>query len=117
MALDPKLRLSRQHEADVHALLGGHASRSSGNQWHDPADGRHDRYEREFAFAWDCKCVLPDTKSLTIARADLTKITMQAHGARPMLPIRFWSSMKTIEHDWVALRLHDLAELLERAEP
>lgn len=107
--------LSRKHEDDVHALLGGHNSKSSGNQWHDPADGKLSRYEEEFAFAWDCKCVMPGTKSLSISRDDLTKLTQQAHGNRPMMPLRFYSSERGhIDHDFVAVKLHDFVEMRDR---
>jgi hypothetical protein len=113
--VDPKVRLSRLHEADIAEWLGGAQSKSSGNQWHDPADGRHDPYD-EFAFAWDCKCVLPGTKSLSISRLDLTKITEQARGRRPMMPLRFYASERgLIEHDWIAIKAQDLRELIERA--
>jgi hypothetical protein len=92
-----------------------HKSKSSGNQWHDATDGKHHAYD-EFAFAGDCKCVLPGTKSLSISRVDLAKITQQAHGRNPMLPLRFYSSLRgDIEFDFVAVRLHDFAELREFA--
>ena len=113
--MNVRTRLSRQHEDAVVAAIGGHQSKSSGNQWNDAADGRHDRYD-EFAFAWDCKCVLPTTKSLSISREDLAKITEQARGRRPMLPLRFYASERgAVEHDWVAIKFEDFKELLERA--
>lgn len=108
---------SRKHEEFVHALLGGHNSKSSGNQWHDAADGRHSRYEEEFAFAWDCKLALPGTKSISISRADWRKIREQARGNRPMMPLRFLSSERgDIEFDLVVVNLHDHAEMKERIE-
>lgn len=116
MPNDIKLKLSRRHEEDVHELLGGHASKSSGNQWHDAADGKHDIYE-QLAFGWDCKCVMPTTKSLSISRDDLTKITEQARGRKPTLPIRFYETERGgVEHDWIALRLDDFGELFALAQ-
>jgi hypothetical protein len=112
---DIKHRLSRQHEADIHELLGGHSSKSSGNQWHDAADGKHDAYE-ELAFAWDCKCVMPGTKSLGVSRDDLGKITEQGRGRKPMLPIRFYATERgAVEHDWISIRTDDMGELLSLA--
>ena len=113
--MDDRLRLSRQHEADVHDLLGGHRSKSSGNQWHDAADGKHNPREEEFAFAWDCKCVLPGTKSLSISRADLLKITEQARGRRPAMPLRYYDSLRgQFALDFITIRLQDFAEMRER---
>lgn len=109
--------LSRLHEQDIHELLGGHNSKSSGNQWHDAADGKHSRYDDEFAFAWDCKCVLPGTKSLSISRDDLHKLVAQAHGNRPMMPLRFYASERgAIEFDLVVIKLQDFAEMKERID-
>lgn len=95
-------------------LLEGHLSKSSGNQWHDAADGKHKAHE-EFSFAWDCKCVLPGTKSLSISRDDLEKITEQARGRRPMMPLRYYTSERgDFDLDFVVIRLHDVAEMLAR---
>src|SRR4051794_3164394 len=112
--MDPRLKLSRLHESDVAELLGGHRSKSSGNQWHDAADGKHGHYD-DFAFAWDCKCVLPTTQSIRITRAELAKITTQAAGRRPLVPVRFYASERgQIAYDMALVRIHDLAELRER---
>lgn len=113
---DPKIRLSRKHEEDICAIFGGHQSKSSGNQWHDPADGRTSEYSG-FPFAWDCKCIMPDTKGLRITRDDLTKITTQAHGRLPLFPIRMYSDYAGgVEHDWAAIRVPDLRDILELAQ-
>lgn len=113
---DIKHRLSRQHEEDIHELLGGHSSKSSGNQWHDAADGKHDAYE-ELAFAWDCKCVMPWTKSLSISRTDISKIAEQGRGRKPMLPIRFYATERgAVEHDLIAIRTDDFGELISLAK-
>lgn len=117
MANDVRLRLSRKHEDDVAELLGGHHSKSSGNQWHDAADGKHGRYD-DLSFAWDCKCVLPGTKSITVTRDDIAKITEQARGRKPSLPMRFYESERGLflpPFDLILIRLQDFAELRERA--
>lgn len=95
-------------------MLGGHQSKSSGNQWHDAADGKHKAHD-EFSFAWDCKCVLPATKSISISRADLDKITEQARGRRPAMPLRYYTSERgDFAHDFIVIRLQDFVELRER---
>jgi hypothetical protein len=112
---NPRQRLSRQHELDVATLLDGDQSKASGNQWHDAADGKHDRYE-EFAFAWDCKCVLPTTKSMSVSREDLAKLIEQSRGRRPAMPIRFYDSERGhVAFDFIIIQLTDFAELRERA--
>lgn len=109
-------RLSRQHEGHLHDVLGGHQSRSSGNQANDQADGRHNRMEQEFAFAWDAKCALPQTKSLSITREGWSKIEEQSHGERPMMPLRFYDTERgAVWRDLVVITLDDLMELLEAA--
>lgn len=108
-------KLSRLHEADVHALLGGHSSKSSGNQWHDAADGKHGAYD-EFALGWDCKCALPGTERISISREDLDKITEQARGRIPGMPLRWYSSERgQVEHDFILVPLSHYNELRERA--
>lgn len=112
--MDVRHRLSRLHEVDVAELLGGHRSKASGSQWNDAADGKHDKYD-EFSFAWDCKCVLPGTKSLSISRGDLDKITEQARGRRPAMPLRFYTSERGhYDLDFIVIKLEDFVELRER---
>lgn len=110
-------RLSAKHEADIAEWLKGHASVSSGSQWHDQADGRQNRYTQEFAWAWDCKCAMPGTKSIGVTREMLHKLIEQAHGERPMLPLRWYSSERgQVELDWVAVPKADLADVFDRLE-
>lgn len=108
-------KLADQHEVDVAELLGGRKTKSSGNQWNDPADGRTDRRDVEFAFAWDCKAAMPETKSVSVTREMLNKIIEQAGGERPAIPLRFYDTWRgEVDHDWVVIRLDDLAEMTER---
>lgn len=110
-------KLSRKHEDDLHELLGGHQSKSSGNQWADQGDGRLGRYQNRFGWCWDAKCALPQTKSISVTRDMADKITHQAHGDRPLLPLRFYADERGgVEHDLVVMRLSDLVELLEAVE-
>lgn len=114
--MNPRTRLSRLHETEVAELLGGHQSKSSGNQWHDAADGKHKAHD-EFAFAWDCKCVLPGTNSISISRADWLKITEQARGRRPAMPLRFYTSERghyPYDLDLIVIRFNDFLEMRER---
>lgn len=109
-------RLADQHEEEVTEWLGGRKTKSSGNQVNDPADGRHAPYD-ELGFAWDCKCAMPDTKSISITREMLSKIEHEAHLLKPAIPIRFYATERgAVQHDWIAVRLQDLIELLEQAK-
>lgn len=104
-------KLSRMHEEHVIEMLGGHHSKASGNQWHDAADGKHGKYD-EFSFGWDCKCALPGTKSISITRDDLTKITEQARGRRPAMPLRWYDSERGhVAFDFILVQLDDFAEM------
>jgi hypothetical protein len=116
MPKDVKFRLSRQHEADLHDRLGGHISKSSGNQWHDPADGRHDPYD-ELSFAWDGKCALPQTQSMSFSRKDLAKIREQARGRKPMMAFRFYDTERgQVAEDWALIQIDELDELMALAK-
>ena len=112
MSLNKKM--GDKHEADIADRLGGRRTRGSGNQPANPADGRHNRYADHFAFAWDCKSTRGD--SIGVSRTMIEKIIEQSHGERPMLPLRWYDSDRlAVAHDWVAIRLDDLEELLEAA--
>jgi hypothetical protein len=109
-------KLADLHEEDVHRSLGGHRAKSSGNQWNDQGDGHTSRYGSRFGWCWDCKCAMPQTKSISITRDMVEKISAQAHGERPILPLRFYSTERgKVEHDLVVLRMDDFVELLEVA--
>lgn len=107
-------QLADLHETDVVELIGGRKTKSSGNQWNDPGDGRHDHRTEEFAFAWDCKAAMPGTKSVSITREMLGKIVEQAAAERPAIPIRFYETWRgDVTHDWIAIRIDDYAEMLQ----
>lgn len=110
-------KLADKHEDDVNEWLGGQQAKSSGNQWNDQGDGRLGRHHHQFGWCWDCKAAMPGTKSVSVTRDMVDKITHQAHGDRPILPLRFYSSERgQIEHDLVVLRMEDFRELLEALE-
>lgn len=110
-------KLSKLHEDDIAEWLEGHSAPASGSQWHDQADGRQNRYKQEFAWAWDCKCAMPGTKSIGVTREMLHKLIEQAHGERPMLPLRFYSSERgKIDLDWIAVPRAELADVFDRVD-
>lgn len=110
-------RLADRHEQHVASMLGAKNSRASGSQWHDQADGRMSRYADQFAWAFDCKCALPQTKSIGVSREMWVKIEEQAHGNRPMIPLRFYSTSRgDVFRDLVVITLDDLVELLEQSK-
>lgn len=115
MANDIKLKLSRLHESDIHDLIGGHGSKSSGNQWHDAADGKTDPYGN-LAVAWDCKCCLPQTKSMSTSRDDLVKLTEQARGRKIAMPMRYYDTERGgIEFDMIMIPVEDYVEMRDLA--
>ena len=110
-------KLADKHEDDLHEWFGGHQSKSSGNQWADQGDGRLGRYQNRFGWCWDAKCALPQTKSISVTRDMVDKITHQSHGDRPLLPLRFYATDRgAIAHDLVVIRIADLIEVIEVAE-
>lgn len=115
--MSPPLGIARKKMGDRHEeylaeLFGGRMSRGSGNQWREPADGRHEHHE-PYAFAWDGKSTL--ASSISVTRTMWTKIMEQAGGERPMLGIRFYDTRDLdVGHDLVVLRAEDLSEM--RAE-
>jgi len=111
MPLD-KTRMGELHELHVAEVLGGRRARGSGNQWDDPGDGRHDHTKDMFAFAWDCKSTTG--LSITITDKIIDKITDQAGGERPAIPLRWYGNqaLTLVDQDWIAVRLDDFEELL-----
>ena len=106
------------HEAFLLDLLGGTQSPGSGNQWHRPMDGRQDRREQEFAFAWDGKSTLAKSHSVTLDMWN--KAVEQSGGERPMLGLRWYPTERpSVTNrdglDLVCLRADDLAALLAAA--
>lgn len=107
-------KMSDAHEDHLVEVLGGRKTKGSGNQWRDPADGRHSVHEQEFAFGWDGKSTL--AKSLSISLAMWEKIREQASPLRPMIPLRFYRTERlAVSLDLVVISLEDFTELLEAA--
>lgn len=106
-------KMGDAHEEYIAALLDGSMSRGSGNQWHNPMDGRHNRMEHEFAFAWDCKSTLH--QSIGVSRKMWAKAREQAGGERPMLPLRFYDNERLdVGLDLIVVHSNDMAEMLTR---
>lgn len=114
--MSPSLGINRKKMSDVHEkflakLFGGRMSRGSGNQWREPADGRHNHHDA-YAFAWDGKST--QGTSISITRAMVDKIVEQAGGERPMIGLRWYDNHALdVAYDWVAVRAEDLSEMRE----
>lgn len=111
--------MSGRHEAHlVRVLSGFHArlTRGSGCTSRDPGDGRTGHLAGTFAFAWDAKCTLG--RSQSISRTMWQKIREQAHWARPMLAFGFWDSerLQRLEPSLLAVGEDDFVEMWEAAE-
>lgn len=110
-------KLADLHERDIAEWFGGSMTKGSGNQFNGQGDGALSRFTHEMGWTWDCKCALPGTKSIGVTRDMAEKITFQAHGNNPLLPLRFYSSLRgAIEHDLLVVRVSDFRELLDRLE-
>lgn len=106
-------QLADLHEDHVAQLLGGRKTKGSGNQWNDPADGRHPHHT-EFAFAWDCKAAMPGTNSIGVTRLMVAKIREQASPERLAIPLRFYRDARGgVEYDLIAVTIDDFAEMLD----
>jgi hypothetical protein len=108
-----------KHEDYLHAALGGRKTKGSGNQWQNPADGRHSRYEDNFALAWDGKSTFG--KSVSITRDMLAKIVEQASPETPMIGVRFYNpdagtARLEVDEDWALVPLDYLVALREHIE-
>jgi hypothetical protein len=107
-----------RHEEYLIEVLGGKQSKGSGNQWHSPMDGRHNRYTERYAFAWDGKSTTTGTVSVTESMWE--KAQEQAGGERPMLALRWYPTERpTVQNvgglDLACLDLLDLSALLADA--
>ena len=108
-------KMGDTHEAWLIEQFGGRQSPGSGSQWRNPMDGRHNRYEQKFAWAWDGKSTR--SKSVSVTRAMLDKAVEQADGERPMIALRFYDDDRLRSHeDWIVIRASDFIELQEKAE-
>lgn len=107
-----------RHEEYLIEVLGGKQSKGSGNQWHSPMDGRHNRYAERYAFAWDGKSTTTGTISVDLPMWE--KAVEQAGGERPMLALRWYPTERpSVQNvggtDLAVLDLLDLSALLEDA--
>lgn len=105
----PTRQMSDRHEVDLVKVLGGRRTKASGSQFNDQMDGRHD--EGAWRFAWDGKSTFG--ASIGVSREMWSKAVEQSHGARPLLPLRFYADYRLNPAlDLVVCDLHDLAELV-----
>ena len=114
MAID-RHKMGERHEEWLAEFFGGRQTRGSGNQWRDQMDGRTNRYDTAFAWAWDGKSTM--AASIKIDRPMLKKAVEQAGSERPMVAIRFYDDERLRGYeDWMVVRGDDLLELQELAE-
>jgi len=108
-------QMSDRHEADIAALLGGRVTVGSGNQHNDPMDGKHEYKEARYTFAWDGKCSLG--KSISVSQEMWTKAKEQARAFLPLLALRLWRDerLTSTNLDLIALDANTFAEVLEDA--
>lgn len=101
--------MSDQHELDLARILGARRTRGSGNQFNDAMDVKHDA--GDWRWAADGKSTFGE--SIGVTPAMWTKAVEQSHGARPLLPLRWYADYRlTPRLDLVVCDLHDLAEMI-----
>lgn len=106
--------MSDAHEKYLVGLLGGRRTKGSGNQFQNPMDGRHNRYEDALAFAWDGKSTLGKSVSVTLEMWE--KAVEQSLSERPMLALRWYHNERLTEAtDLLVVSADDFAELLDLA--
>jgi hypothetical protein len=103
-------RMGELHEIHLAEINGGRKSVSSGNQWHDAADGRNSR-DDPFNFAWDGKSTLG--KGINVTLDMIAKIREQAGGERPQIGLRWYGSgdLTQVTEDWIAVPDVDFEEM------
>lgn len=100
-------------ERHVTKLLGLDATITSGNKFFDQGDAVSRGREHSFPLFADAKYTEHFSQSLQLkALSDLTE-QASGQGKRMAMPIRFWPKGTPIPEDFVLLRLHDFAELME----
>ena len=107
-------KMGDAHENFLVRLLGGRKTISSGNQWRDQMDGRHNSYTSDsaFNFAWDGKSTL--TNSISITRSMIYKAEEQAGPEEPLLALRFYRNEELeVDRDFIVVRASVFAEMLE----
>jgi hypothetical protein len=107
-------KLSDKHEEFLVALFGGRRTKGSGNQWHNPMDGRTSSRTKRYAFAWDGKATL--SKSVGVSLEMWRKAVEQAGDERTMLPLRFYRNESLeVGLDLVVMSAYDAAEVIDDA--
>lgn len=106
----PTARMGELHEEYLAEVNDGRKSKSSGNQWSDPADGRN-HHDDPFAFAWDGKSTLGQSISVTLAM--IAKIRDQANPERPEIGLRWYANemLTGVLEDWIAVPSSDFQEM------
>lgn len=106
--------LSDRHEAWLLELLGGRATKGSGNQWHNQMDGRQNPRLQHYAFSWDGKATLAKSASVSLAMWD--KAREQASPAKPLIPLRFYANERLeVTRDLIVVDAITFASMLEDA--
>lgn len=108
-------KMSDKHERDLAEWLGGRVTPGSGNHFANPMDVRQSRYKDKYAFAVDGKSTR--SASVGVSRAMWQKAVDQAHGERPALALRLYTSDRLdYDIDLICITVDDFLELLDAAE-
>lgn len=106
--------MGERHEVYLAEINGGTKSRSSGNQWDDPGDGRNN-HDEPFAFCWDGKSTKGKQNVITLAMIE--KIREQALGEYPQIGLRWYANevLDEVAEDWIAVPGEQWGEIIRAA--
>jgi hypothetical protein len=101
-----------QFEHEVQDVLDLRSTPGSGNQWHDPSDGRS-RPDDPYKLMVDCKHTESASYSLAAPMLQGWLDKAAELGYRFALPVRMEGGASVRTRQWVAIPLDDYAELVD----
>jgi len=113
-ATPPSQRMGELHEIHLAEVFAGTKTKSSGNQWSDPADGKN-HADLPWPFRWDGKSTRGKQVAVTLDM--ITKIREQAGTRLPALGLRWYGNetLTDVTEDWVAVPADVFGDLLDTA--
>jgi hypothetical protein len=107
-------RMGELHEIHLAEVLGGTKTKSSGNQWSDPMDGKN-HADLPWSFRWDGKSTRG--KQIAVTLDMIAKAREQAGTRYPALGLRWYANdtLTDVTEEWTAFPDEVTAELLADA--
>lgn len=102
-----------RHEKDVAEMFGLDQTLCSGSKFHDIGDATHRGRSFPFPVIADAKYTEHSSFSVKLLQLRQWGTRAAEQGKRFIMPIRFHIVADGTQEDWVLLKAHDLAELLD----